>query len=209
MHYPVTVLGRGRRIGIWMQGCDIGCPGCISRDTWDAGAGEMHEIDTVLAWCRQIAGEGCDGVTLSGGEPFQQSDALMALLAGLHAWRDEMERPFDILCYSGYPLRQLERRNPQVLSMLDAIITEPFVRAKAPGKLWRGSTNQRLIPLSPLGQSRYAACIDSEPDGREIQFSLSDDTVWFIGIPAPGDFERMEQAVLSQGVVLEKSSWRA
>ncbi len=37
-HFPVTVLGPGRRIGIWLQGCSIGCAGCISQDTWEADA---------------------------------------------------------------------------------------------------------------------------------------------------------------------------
>ena len=106
-------------------------------------------------------------------------------------------------------MRRLERDHPQVLRLLDAIIPEPFARSKAPGKLWRGSANQKLVPLSALGQSRYAAHVDSQPTARQIQFSLNDDTAWFIGIPAPGDFERMEQAVGSQGVLLEKSSWRA
>lgn len=104
---------------------------------------------------------------------------------------------------------RLERHHPDVLRLLDAVISEPFVRSKAPGKLWRGSANQKLVPLSTLGQSRYAACIDTEQRGRQIQFSLNDETVSFIGIPAPGDFERMEQAVVSQGVLLENSSWRA
>ena len=34
LHFPVTTLGPGRRIGIWFQGCSIRCPGCISADTW-------------------------------------------------------------------------------------------------------------------------------------------------------------------------------
>ena len=33
-HYPVTALGPGRRIGLWLQGCALACPGCISQDSW-------------------------------------------------------------------------------------------------------------------------------------------------------------------------------
>ena len=33
MHFPVTTLGPGNRIGIWVQGCTIRCPGCVSADT--------------------------------------------------------------------------------------------------------------------------------------------------------------------------------
>lgn len=38
LHFPVTTLGPGRRIGVWFQGCSIRCAGCISRDTWETGA---------------------------------------------------------------------------------------------------------------------------------------------------------------------------
>jgi anaerobic ribonucleoside-triphosphate reductase activating protein len=34
-HYPVTVLGPGKRIGIWL-GCRIQCKGCVSQDTGPA-----------------------------------------------------------------------------------------------------------------------------------------------------------------------------
>ncbi|WP_461325238.1 4Fe-4S cluster-binding domain-containing protein [Bradyrhizobium diazoefficiens] len=40
IHFPVTTLGPGRRLGIWFQGCSIRCPGCISMDTWMEGAGK-------------------------------------------------------------------------------------------------------------------------------------------------------------------------
>ena len=39
VHFPVTTLGPRRRLGIWMQGCSIRCPGCISADTWATGRG--------------------------------------------------------------------------------------------------------------------------------------------------------------------------
>ena len=41
---PVTVLGPGRRLGLWVQGCSIRCPGCASEDTWDPAAGRDLEV---------------------------------------------------------------------------------------------------------------------------------------------------------------------
>ena len=32
--YPVTVLGPGKRIVVWTQGCSIRCKGCMSIHTW-------------------------------------------------------------------------------------------------------------------------------------------------------------------------------
>ncbi|HAU1321526.1 TPA: radical SAM protein, partial [Legionella pneumophila] len=42
VHFPVTTLGPGHRIGIWFQGCSIRCPGCISTDTWNINKGEIE-----------------------------------------------------------------------------------------------------------------------------------------------------------------------
>jgi anaerobic ribonucleoside-triphosphate reductase activating protein len=209
-HFPVTTLGPGRRIGLWVQGCHIHCPGCLSRDTWERDPAREVDLDLVLAWCRCVAPEGSDGVTISGGEPFEQPAALAALLDGLAAWRRELARPFDILCYSGFPLRDLERRHPNILTRLDAIIPEPYVDSLPRGKIWRGSTNQPLVPLSPLGRDRYSALLKAEPDSKgELQVSVEAAGVWYIGIPDRGDMARLEAATRRRGVVLGGVSWRA
>jgi anaerobic ribonucleoside-triphosphate reductase activating protein len=56
VHFPVTALGPGRRIGIWLQGCLIRCPGCMSLDTWApagtriAVAGLLDRISAKPCW---------------------------------------------------------------------------------------------------------------------------------------------------------------
>ena len=78
IHFPVTTLGPGRRIGIWFQGCSIRCPGCISMDTWAPGRG-ITTIDEVVSAIAQWIPT-ADGITISGGEPFDQPVALIELL---------------------------------------------------------------------------------------------------------------------------------
>src|SRR6185369_5076232 len=78
IHFPISTLGPGRRVGVWFQGCSIRCEGCISADTWGAGRGQttVDEVfSAILPWLTQA-----DGITISGGEPFDQADALVALL---------------------------------------------------------------------------------------------------------------------------------
>ena len=86
-HYPVTALGPGRRIGLWLQGCALACPGCVSRDTWAFAEDQSLPLSVLLLWCQQVAPTGLDGITISGGEPFAQPEALLALLEALHDWR--------------------------------------------------------------------------------------------------------------------------
>lgn len=212
-HFPVTVLGPGRRIGIWMQGCKIHCPGCVSQDTWATDPGRETTVAHVLAWCRTIAQDGLGdlgGVTVSGGEPFDQPRALAALLAGLIAWRDTGGMDFDILCYSGYPLATLQKRHANLLAKLDAIIPEPFVETLPQTNLWRGSSNQALVPLSERGRARYAAFIDAtaESFGKRIQAGVDRGRLWFVGIPARGDMTALEATCAERGIELSKVSWR-
>lgn len=208
-HFPVTVLGPGRRIGIWLQGCSIRCPDCVSQDTWARDAGKEMEIEALLAWCRRVAGDGLDGITLSGGEPFDQPKALAALLKALHRWRKTMAQPFDILCYSGYPLATLQRRHATTLALLDAIIPEPYVDGLPLAHVWRGSANQPLMPLSALGEARYAAYREAPAaEGKCMQVAADGARLWFIGIPHRGDMAALEALCRERGLDMNAVSWR-
>ena len=95
LHFPVTTLGPGHRVGIWFQGCTIRCNGCIAVDTWQQETGQTtveSVIDLVGQWSNDA-----DGITITGGEPFDQSSALIALLRMLKKLRVR-----DVLVYTGY-----------------------------------------------------------------------------------------------------------
>ena len=206
-HYPVTVLGYGRRVGIWFQGCSIGCPGCCSQDTWAAKEGDSVQVSQLLSWIESVSAEGLDGVTITGGEPFEQPKALLALLSALLTWRDKSKLQIDFLCYSGFSHERLKRDFPYILALLDVLIPEPFVHKRSTATL-RGSDNQTVIPLTTLGASRYQN-IDQIKSGKNIQIALDESRIWFIGVPDRGDLERMEVMCREKGLVLNSNSWRA
>jgi len=209
-HYPVTALGPGRRIGIWMQGCSIHCPGCVSRDTWKRDRGKSIGIADLMAWCKRVCAGVTDGVTISGGEPFDQPQALAALLDALAHWRKDSGQAFDILCYSGYRLEKLQRRHPRLLERIDALVCDPYVERLPSAQPWRGSDNQRLVPLTPLGRQRYAPYLDGGIEvARRFQVVADGKRLWFVGIPQRGDLDRIEQACAERGVSLAATSWRA
>ena len=209
-HWPVTVLGPGRRIGFWVQGCSIRCKGCVSQDTWPADATKAIAVRDLLAWCKRASEGALDGVTISGGEPFDQPEGLKALLEGLRRWRHDATLDFDILCYSGYPLKTLEREQPDLLDALDAIVPEPYADALPLGNVWRGSSNQPLVPLSARGRARYAEFVEASADAgaKRMQVAVEGGRVWMIGVPARGDMARLEAVCESRGVRLAEVSWR-
>lgn len=208
IHHPVTALGPGSRAGIWVQGCSIGCRGCVSRDTWAFDRSTTVEAGAVLDWLASLAEPELDGVTVSGGEPFDQPEALAELLDGIERLRAARRAPLDVLVYSGRPLDWLRRRHPELLRRVDAAITGPFVHTNPTRLIWRGSANQQLVPLSPLGHERYRRFVDHEPDRAPIQVAV-DDGVWMVGVPRAGDVARLEQRLQQAGIELSASSWHA
>lgn len=205
MHHPVTALGHGVRAGIWVQGCTIGCHGCASTDTWDAAGGADVEPDAVLRWLAGLP-EPLHGLTVSGGEPFQQPVALAALLAAVHEWRGDRE--FDLLVFSGYAWPRLSTRTTyaDALRHADTVVAGPYVDRRNTGTPLRGSDNQRIVTRTPLGRQRYG-----DPErlpGRRMQVTMDGDTVRLIGIPGHDDLERMRADLTARGIALEAVTWR-
>ena len=211
LHFPVIVLGPGRRIGIWLQGCSIRCPGCCSRDTWDAAGGGDMSVDAIIRWCKVITNGELDGVTISGGEPFEQPAALGALLAALSAWKRNATLSFDVLVYTGKSRRYVERHFTELIALIDVIIPEPF-RARLPtnGILF-GSMNQSPWFVNEAVEEKFRAWMDREATSprRRIQMTVDDSGIWMVGIPRAEELKRLEKDCLKGGLVLEKPSWRA
>jgi anaerobic ribonucleoside-triphosphate reductase activating protein len=191
-HYPVTTLGPGKRVAIWFQGCSIRCEGCISVDTWAPGRGETTVeaiLSTVDAWLCEA-----DGLTVSGGEPFDQPEALRALLT-------EIRRHYrlDILVYTGYPIEQLNLASYG--NAIDALISDPYKKHMPQTLPIRGSDNQRLHLLSDLGKSRFRSFITpGQVRTKSLELIFGDDGVaWMAGIPVPGDFARLEEVMSHAG----------
>lgn len=200
-HYPVTVLGHGVRAGIWFQGCTLHCPGCVSRDTWEsATAQETIPIDEVLNWATGLPQ--LDGVTISGGEPFEQPEALALLVSGV---RDRFDpTAVDILVYSGFTAQRLAVIHPDLWRQPDCVITGPY-RAGIPIAPLRGSSNQEIYLHTALGQSRYA---NPEDLTQGLQANTAGEALWLVGIPQPGELDLLETRLAANGVLLKDTSWR-
>ncbi|WEO94400.1 4Fe-4S single cluster domain-containing protein [Streptomyces sp. FXJ1.172] len=216
-HYPLRTLGPGKRLGIWFQGCSLACPGCMSRHTWDPGAGTTATVREVLALWRRALADGADGLTVSGGEPLQQTAALRRLLAAAARLRDATRRrvgsagsrPADLLVYTGYEPGELTPARRAALAGADAVITGRFRVAEPTRLAWRGSANQRIVPLTPLGALRYAPHLDGEQTGGRLQTACGEDGgLRLYGVPLRGELAELERQLKQSGVALTERSWR-
>jgi anaerobic ribonucleoside-triphosphate reductase activating protein len=204
VHFPVTSLGPGKRIGIWFQGCSIRCPGCISADTWSTGQGETTLADLFERLADQMPY--ADGITISGGEPFEQPEALVALLVALRKATNG-----DILVYSGHPIESLTQTLAKASGLIDALITDPFELQSAHSRPLRGSDNQRMHLLTALGHERFAQYerpLTAQDKSLDVMFD-EDGSVWLAGIPSRGDFQRLRDLLNDEGHVVQISADKA
>lgn len=142
----VSALGFGRRFTVWLQGCHKRCPGCIAPDAQPLDGGS--EIDAAaLAWqiIFALRSGKCEGLTLSGGEPTLQSEALCQLIDCVRA-----KENVGVVLYSGYTREELLARPEaaRLLARCDILIDGAYERERDDGLALRGSSNQRVIPLT-------------------------------------------------------------
>jgi anaerobic ribonucleoside-triphosphate reductase activating protein len=170
-----------------------------------ADATKAASIEEVLEWIAGLPIDQIDGFTLTGGEPFDQPNALLALAQVIR--RDYgADGARDILVYSGYPWRRLTQRHAQLLDEFDMVISEPF-KQRRPGAWLRGSDNQAIHALTELGSKRYGSGVGDTAPQRSLQVHFDGEQLWMIGIPAPGDLERMEAGLRDSGVTFGEVSW--
>ncbi len=146
------VDGPGFRYVVFTQGCPHNCEGCHNPQTHPFEGGFEANTDEILS---QIAQNPLlSGITLSGGEPFCQAQALIPLAKAVKAFNK------NVMAYSGYTLEQLEnisQTNPYVdelLHLCDILVDGRFVLSQRDLTLrFRGSRNQRIIDLKEYFKS--------------------------------------------------------
>lgn len=149
LYHNSVVDGPGRRSVIQTAGCSILCSGCHIPQAQKQENGRLVSISSVIddlvAHC-----DDHDGVTILGGEPFDQPEAVAELVSRLK------HHGVHIVVYSGYTIEHLiQRKLPaidHILTHVDLLIDGPFISEMSDGAgEYRGSRNQRLIGRSLHG----------------------------------------------------------
>ena len=149
--YPVTALGPGRRVALWVAGCPLRCKGCITPQLLSRDAGEAIGVSRLAQHLLQLTPP-LDGVTLSGGEPFAQAPALLRLVKLVKA-----ERPhWTVLTFSGFTLKQWrggDAAQRRLLQQIDILVDGPYLAGR-PGKhALTASANQQVHLLTPQARA--------------------------------------------------------
>jgi len=166
------VLGPYSRFAIWVQGCLKCCSGCLSKDSQPFDGG--YEVETTDLAEVIINASDIEGITISGGEPFLQSDALVDLVSKIKSKRD-----VGVIVYTGYDFEEIEA--DKLTKYSDIIIDGAYVEALNDGLSLRGSSNQNVRLIT----KRYQDVIKKlyELQGRKIEMRIKDGNATMVGIP--------------------------
>lgn len=131
------VNGPGDRFVIWTQGCRKMCKGCYNPETWSHYRNDLINIEDLISSVRE---SGCSGVTITGGDPFEQPKELLELLIGL----EELDLPRGIIVFSGYSIVEIrgDETMSKCLEYLDVLIDGRYIESERIYNGLAGSSNQ-------------------------------------------------------------------
>lgn len=169
------VLGPGKRLAIWTQGCLKQCPGCVSPEFRELKAAQIVDAASLATYA--IAHPEFSGLTISGGEPFLQASALVYLIRLIR----ERREAFSVILFTGFYREELNwPEAADLLEEVDLLIDGPYLENEFSDKGLRGSTNQRFHFLTNRLKGQEEEIVLGER-AREIQ--IEEDSLFPIGIP--------------------------
>lgn len=130
--------GEGVRISLFFSGCSLRCDGCFNKEAWNFNAGKEFNNDTIDMILELLKQEHIRGLSILGGEPFDQDDNFTSLCRRTKELNNK-----DIWVWTGHMFEKI--RNHPAMEYIDTIIDGRFEQDKAALNLkFRGSSNQRL-----------------------------------------------------------------
>jgi anaerobic ribonucleoside-triphosphate reductase activating protein len=149
MNYGSISAGPGVRTELFFQGCEAHCEGCFSPDTWYRDGGVGFSIAQVLHFLYPDE-EPTERITICGGEPFAQIEALRTLLCAIRSMADDLGYPQPtILLYTGYSLMQVAH-HLSIMQRIDFLVDGSFKSDRCVMSRptdFIGSANQRFYVM--------------------------------------------------------------
>lgn len=196
IQYPIYNLGKGKRIGIWVQGCSIRCKGCVNPSLWTTQNGNDVDIECLVQQITNIQNQ-FEGITISGGEPFDQYEALIAFSAFI-----KKKTKLNIYVFSGYSLEELKTKFNDRLFMrfIDFLMDGRYVADQHDNNNTRGSTNQKLYQF----KNGAPILLDGYFESGRWSINLSEDNRMFMsGIPKDNDLSTIKEYLKNSGINME------
>jgi len=184
--YATKAEGPGTRLCIYVQGCDICCDGCANMEMWDRSGGVEWNVDEVKLLIERNRNK-IDGITILGGEPTLQAEALSAIVSFASAIG------LNVILFTGRQYEDLKMSNDEaivnLLNNVDLLIDGPYVKELHDlSRPLVGSSNQRYIFLTDRIRL-------SEIMKLKNVFEIMIDSSGCFFVNGMGDFEKIRSIV--------------
>lgn len=175
--------GPGKRLAIWVQGCERRCPGCCNPDMQEIKKNIIVDTkDLIELIYRSMSVDEIEGLSFIGGEPMLQAEGLSEVAMWAHSVG------LTVLAFTGYLLSELkEMKNDSIekfLSEIDILVDGPFLQEQYDDERdWVGSKNQIVHFLS----AAYNSGIENEKQAHRMELLISEKNILINGWPFYND----------------------
>lgn len=181
-HYvdETKVLGPFVRSALWVHGCCFNCEGCLAREM---NSREYKAADAEKLAEHFLSVKDTDGITISGGEPFLQAEALSLMIRRIRDARPD----YGVIIYTGFTFEELKDKNNastnELLGMADIIIDGRYVKELDDGVPYRGSSNQRILLLTDRYKDISKEYYNTSGK-RNIEIQVTGKNIYMVGVPS-------------------------
>ena len=168
------VDGEGIRSVIWTQGCAHNCKGCHNPETHSFNKGYEVEVEELKKEIEKLSNQ--DGITLSGGDPMYQVDAVNEIAKFCQ------KQNLNVWCYTGFTFEELLKKSNQnekiveLLQNIDVLVDGKFEEENKSLNLhFKGSKNQRVLDCKKSIEEGKAIEIEKLKKTKQYKQYTSED----------------------------------
>lgn len=145
--------GEGIRTTIFVSGCTLNCEGCFNKKSQNFRYGKEYTEETEKLLLELVGRENCSGLSICGGDPLERKNQ-ETVLGLVRKVREVYGSSKTIWLWTGrtYDEAMQDETNRKIIELIDVLIDGRFRKELADKSLvWRGSSNQKIIRLTPVG----------------------------------------------------------
>ncbi len=171
--------GPGKRLAVWVQGCERRCPGCCNPEMQAIKKNIIVDTDDFINMISRTGVlDEIEGLSFIGGEPMLQAEGLGDVAEWAHA------NGITVLVFTGYLIEELRYLNNDSVNKLlehtDILVDGPYIQELSDlERDWVGSGNQRVLFLTDA----YSPGIEYKNHEHKMEVMVSDKDILINGWP--------------------------
>lgn len=171
--------GPGKRLAIWVQGCEKRCLGCCNVDMQEIRKNIIVDTEGLIELIQKsMFSDEIEGLSFIGGEPMLQAEGLSEIAKWAHSVG------LTVLVFTGYLYEELIELNNRsvdnLLSNIDLLVDGPFIQELYDNERdWIGSQNQKIHFLT----NAYKSGVEFEKHEHQMEVLISEKDILVNGWP--------------------------